>query len=107
MASLFKHFRIEQITLSYFVRESITVCLTSCLTGLDSAALLMYNQKMIYLFSQIQTSQAGQPYSDTSPYEVSESSLDNVTTLKPCTIIGLNLSRDLQNLIIVFHFKVE
>ena len=94
MASLFKHFRIEQITLSYFVRESITVCLTSCLTGLDSAALLMFNQK-------------GQPYSDTSPYEVSESSLDNVTTLKPCTIIGLNLSRDLQNLIIVFHFKVE
>ena len=39
-------------------------------------ALLMFNQQQIYLFSQIQTSQTeGQPYSDTSPHEVTESSL--------------------------------
>ena len=47
-----------QRTLSYFVRGSITVRLTSCLTGLDSAALLMFNQQKIYLFGQIQTSRA-------------------------------------------------
>ena len=56
---------------------SITVWLTFCLTGLDSNALLMFNQQQINLFSQIQTSQTGgQLYSDTSPYKVSECSLD-------------------------------
>ena len=40
--------------------------LTFFLTGLDSAALLMFNQHQIYLFGQIQTNQtAGQPYSNT------------------------------------------
>ena len=40
----------------------------------------MFNQQQIYLFCQIQTSQTGgQPYSDTSPYEVSECSLFSVT----------------------------
>ena len=32
--------RLEQRTLTYFVRGNITVWLTSCLTGLDSAVLL-------------------------------------------------------------------
>ena len=44
--------------------------LTSCLTGLNSAALLMFNQQ------QIQTSQTGgQLYIDASLYKVSECSL--------------------------------
>ena len=60
-------------TLAYFVSGSITVWLTSCLSGLDSAALLMLNQQQIYLFGQIKSSQTGgQQYSDTSPYEVCE-----------------------------------
>ena len=57
--------------------------LTSCLTGLDSAALLMFNQQQIYLFGQIKTSQTrGQPSSDTFPYEVSECSLYKVLVSK-------------------------
>ena len=36
----------------------------------------MVNEQEFYLFGQIQTSQTGgQPYSDTSPYKVSEWSL--------------------------------
>ena len=63
----------KQITLTDILRGSITVWLTSCLTGLESAALLMFNQQW---FSQMQTSQTGgQPYSDTSPYDASECSL--------------------------------
>ena len=54
---------------------SITIWLTSCLFGLDLAALLMLNEQQLYLFGQIQTSQTGgQLYKDTSPY--GESSLD-------------------------------
>ena len=34
---------LTQITLTYFVRGSITGRLTTCLTGLDSAPLLMMN----------------------------------------------------------------
>ena len=37
---------------------------------------LLFDHQQIYLFGQIQTSQSGQPYSDTFPYEVSECSLD-------------------------------
>ena len=67
---------LTTITLIYFVKGSITVQLTSCLTGFDSAALLMFNQQQIYLFGWIQISQiGGQLYSDTSPYKVSECSL--------------------------------
>ena len=41
------------------------------------------NYQQIYVFGQIQTSQiGGQPYSDSSPYEVSECSLPTVTTIK-------------------------
>ena len=44
---------------------------------LDSAVLLNWNYKQICLFGQILTSQTGgQPYSDISPYKVSECSLD-------------------------------
>ena len=51
------------------LRGSITVQLTSSLTGLDSAALLVLNEQQFYLFCQIQTSQTvGQPYSDTFSY---------------------------------------
>ena len=50
------------------LRGSITVQLTYCLTGLDSADMLMLNKKQFYLVGQIQTSQSGgQPFSDTSP----------------------------------------
>ena len=61
---------LDQRTLTYFARGSITVHLTSCLTGLDSAALPMFYQLQIYLFGQIQTSQTGgHMYSDTFTYE--------------------------------------
>ena len=43
----------NQRTLTYF--GSITVQLTSCLTRLDSAALLILNWIQIYKFSRIQT----------------------------------------------------
>ena len=46
-------------------RGSITVPLACCLTGLDSAALLKFNQIQIYLLGQIQT--GGRMYSDASP----------------------------------------
>ena len=47
----------------------MTVQLTSCLFVLDSAAFLVLNDKQVYLYGQIQTSQAGgQAYSDTSSY---------------------------------------
>ena len=42
---------------THFVRESITVQLTSSFICLDSAALLMLNEQHIYLFGWIQTSQ--------------------------------------------------
>ena len=65
--------RLKQRTLTHFKRRRIPVWQTSCLTGLDSAALLMLNQQQIYLFGQIKSSQTGgQQYSDTSPYEVCE-----------------------------------
>ena len=55
---------------------SVTVQLTSSLTYLDSAGLLMLNWMQIYKFGQIQTSQTGrQLCNDTSPYKVSECSL--------------------------------
>ena len=44
-----------QRTLTYFVRGSITVRLTSCLTGYNSAALLVFNLIQIYKFGSIQT----------------------------------------------------
>ena len=70
-----------QRTLTYFIRGSITVWLTSCLTDQDSAALLLLIQIDIYKFGRIQTSQTrGQPYSETSPYKVRESSL-------PCPLL--------------------
>ena len=69
-----------QRTLTYFVKGNITVQLTSCLTGLDSAFLLNWNYKQICLFGQILTGQTGgHPYSDISPYKVSECSLIHVT----------------------------
>ena len=43
--------------------------------GLDIAVLLNSNYKHICLFGQILTGQTGQPYSNISPYEVSECSL--------------------------------
>ena len=60
-----------QRTLTYFVRESITVWLISCLSGLDSTKLVN-----LYLIQHEQSSQTGgQPYIDTSQYDVSECSL--------------------------------
>ena len=63
--------------LRYFLRGIITAQLTSCLDGLDSAALFCKSYQNIYLFGWIQTSQTGgQPYGDTCLYEVSKYSLD-------------------------------
>ena len=70
----------EQRTLTYFVGGNITVFLTSCLTGLDSAVLLNWSYKQFCFFDQILTGQTGgQPYNDISPYKVSEYSLKKVT----------------------------
>ena len=43
-----------QKTLTYFVRGSIAVQLTSCFNGFISAALLLLNEQQINLFGQIQ-----------------------------------------------------
>ena len=61
-----------QRTLTYFERGSITVPLTSCLTGLDSTKLVnlyLIQHKQSSWILNIQT--GGQSYSDTSPYKVS------------------------------------
>ena len=72
--------------------KSITVQLTSCLNGLDSVALIMFNEQQIYLFGQIQTSQTGgQPYRDTSPYSVLYSTL--FITLVTCCFYDRPRSR--------------
>ena len=58
---------------------------------LDSAALLLLSWRHIYLIGWILTSETGgQPYSDTSPYEVSECSLLNglLVTLGLCFVLG-------------------
>ena len=72
----------QQRTLTYIVSGSITVHLTSCLTGLDSTKQV--NMLLIQLkqSSWILTSQTGgQPHSDTSPYELSECSLFSTKVL--------------------------
>ena len=79
---------LGQRTLTYYIRGNITIRLTSCLTGFDSAVLLKRNYKQICLFGQILTGQTGgQLYSDISPYKVSECSL-----LRPyrCTLYCTN-----------------
>ena len=61
-------------------KGSLSAKLTSCLSGLDSAALLLFNQQQIYLFGKIQTCLiGGQPYSDTSHYKVTECCLVQLT----------------------------
>ena len=51
------------------LRWSVTVCLTSCLFCLNSAALISLSEQQFYLFGQIQNCQTGGwPYSDTSTY---------------------------------------
>ena len=49
------------------LRGSITVWLTFSLFCFDSAALLILNEQQFYMLGQIQTSQIGQPFSDTFP----------------------------------------
>ena len=62
-------------------KGSITVQLTS---SLDPAALFTLYQIQIYKFGWIQSSQTGgQPYTYTSPYEVSECSLAEWSHLTP------------------------
>ena len=62
-------FRVERPSILLYVLSrwrSLTIQLT-CLIGLDSAALLLFNQQQIYFFNQIHTSQTGgQTYIDTS-----------------------------------------
>ena len=71
---------LKQRTLTYFERGSITVQLTSCLTGFDLAKQVNVLWIKPKQSSWIITSQkGGQLYSDTSPYEVSECSLYNAT----------------------------
>ena len=71
---------IHQIILIYFIRKSITLRLTSYLTGLD----LTWKVKLLFIqrkqSSWIQTNKTGgrtgdRPYNDTSPYYLSECSL--------------------------------
>ena len=61
----------DKRTFTYFVRGRITVRLTSCLTGLDLAEQLNMLLMKYKQGSWIQIRQTGgQPYSDTSPYEI-------------------------------------
>ena len=67
----------RQRTLTNFVRgRSITVRMTSCLTGLESTKLLNFYLIQHKQSSRILNSQTGgHPYSDASPYVLSECSL--------------------------------
>ena len=78
--SFYPHSEIHQIILIYFIRKSITLRLTSYLTGLD----LTWKVKLLFIqrkqSSWIQTNKTGgrtgdRPYNDTSPYYLSECSL--------------------------------
>ena len=63
-------------------KGSITVWLTSCLTGLDLTKQLNLLIVFIWQKGWIQTSQiGGQPHSDTSPCKVSECSLVGLSCL--------------------------
>ena len=76
---------MEQRTLTLFLRGSITVQLTSCLTGLDLTKFVNF-----YLIQHKQSSlgqPAGQPYSDTSPYEESDCSLDGTWVMKTLILL--------------------
>ena len=72
-ASSFPHDTLQIPENTHFLMGSITVRLTSCLTGLDSTKLVN-----LYLIQHKQSSwiltgqTVGQPYSDTSPFKVSE-----------------------------------
>ena len=62
------HISLSILLENTYLRGSTTVRLTSSLFCLDSAALLMLNEKQFYLLGQIQPCQTGgQSYSDTSP----------------------------------------
>ena len=70
------HLELWYNSLSYFLRGSITVWLTSYLTGLDLIKLVNLYLSQHKLCSWILTSQTGgQLYGDTSPYEVNECTL--------------------------------
>ena len=62
---------VSKRKLTYFLLGSITVQLTSCLTGLDSTKRVNLLLILTLQSYRIQTSQTGcKPYSDTSPYIV-------------------------------------
>ena len=56
--TLFVNFCNQRI-LTYFIRGSITVWLTSCFSCLDSTGLTMLNWQQIYLFGRFPTSHTG------------------------------------------------
>ena len=69
--------RLELRILSYFVNGSITVWLTSCLTGLELTNLS--NFKQLNPDTKETGGQSHTRYSETSPYEVNEYSLARIT----------------------------
>ena len=85
-------------------RGSITVCLTSCLTGLDSTILVNNYVIQHKQSSWIVTSQTGgQPYSDTSTYKVSECSLPKL----PMHDKRIGFSSQVSIKILVWNFEAS
>ena len=84
-------------------KGNFTLRLTSCFTGLDSAAWLMVNQIQIYKFGRIQPSQTGgQRYSDTSPYEVDA----EVALVEHLAVVRLSLLQRVRVRLRVLHAEV-
>ena len=79
LSFILKNFNKTESHHHQIVRGSITVPLTSCLTGLALAEwviLLLINHKQRAESKPAKT--LGQPYNDTSPYGERECSLDKV-----------------------------
>ena len=85
----FCHYGSWEYLLNNFVqRESITVWLTSSLTGLDATKQVNLLINLSVQSNRIQTSKTGgQLYRDTSPYKVNEYYLARPNENRPCWLL--------------------
>ena len=91
-------------TLTYFVKGSITVLqLTSCLGGLDSAALLMFNQQQIYLDRQ-NPNQSNKSSAVKWPYEASERFFGFIVQ---CRFAAVSWSQPITSLLLVVSLHLR
>ena len=97
-----------QRTLTYFIRWSMTVWLTSSLISLDLAKQLNLKIVWVQQNSSIPTSQiGGNPYNDTSPYEVSECSMLLTHISRSACSRRLSSDSAFANLFVWEHFDLE